>query len=284
MQDNRNRVRFSPAKGRRANGGEAGFSLLEAIVATMLSLLLIGGVAEMLNSVRDHYVDLQDRIDAQQGARIAMEQIQRDLQVAGVGLSRLQPPFPVVLNRADGGIDLRINRGQATTFLVAPQATSSAPLAVDSTAAFAVGELIAVYDAGGSIDLATITSIDTGNDTISHDGLSKPYDPADGAAVAVVETITYRTVDAGDGTFDLMRDLDGTPSTMANHVVGLTFTYFDSQNPPQQFTPATDADRLQIRSVRVQLGMRTAGVRLDTGTQPQFTLTARVTPRSLVLF
>ena len=132
---------------------DAGFSLIEVMIASGLFLLLLGGVSTMFASVRDNYHDSAARIDAQQSARIAMEQIQRDLQIAGVGLSRLQPPFAIIVPRADGGIDMRVNRGQITTFLTTAMGNPASDLDVNDASQFTVGRQIAVYDATVSIDM-----------------------------------------------------------------------------------------------------------------------------------
>jgi type II secretory pathway pseudopilin PulG len=262
----------------------SGFSLIEAMVASAVFLLLLGGVSTMLGSASENYEDTANRIDAQQSARIAMEQVQRDLQVAGVGLSRLQPPFPVVVPRPDGGIDLRINRGLVTTFLTAVMTDATSDIEVNDASAFGVGQWIAVYDAAGSIDMAQIAAIDVGQVRISHGGLSKAYDPAAGAAVAVVETVTYRPLATGS-TFSLIREVDGLgTSVVAANLTAINFSYFDNGVPPAALTPTTLAQQLLIRVVEAELVVQAAGPRLAGEAPPVITLSARVTPRSLVLF
>ena len=261
-----------------------GFSLIEVMIASAMFLLLLGGVSTMIGSVRDNYEDSSARIDAQQSARIAMEQVQRDLQVAGVGLSRLQAPFEIIVPRPDGGIDMRQNRGQVTTFLTTAMGNTASDLEVDDASLFSVGQRIAVYDAAGSIDMAEITAIDIGASLISHGGLTVAYDPADGAAVAVVQTITYRPVVNGS-TFDLVREVDdANAAVLATNLTVVEFNYFDNAVPPVQFSPLTLAERLVIRVIEARLDVQAVGARLVGNEQPTITLTARVTPRSLVLF
>ena len=238
----------------------------------------------MLGSASDNYEDAANRIDAQQAARIALEQIQRDLQVAGVGLSRLQPPFPIVIPRNDGGIDLRINRGLVTTFLTTAMVDGTSDLEVSDASAFAVGQWIAVYDAAGSIDMTQIAAIDLGQTRITHGGVSKAYDPGAGAAVAVVETITYRP-EATGSTFDLIREVDGTGTALvAANLTAVQFSYFDNAVPPASFTPTTLSQQMLVRVIEARLVVQAAGPRLAGTAPPTIALTARVTPRSLVLF
>ena len=261
-----------------------GFSLLEVMIASGLFVALLAGVSTMIASVRDNHHDSMARIDAQQSARIAMEQIQRDLQVAGVGLSRLQPPFPIIVPRNDGGIDMRVNRGQTTTFLTTMMGTAASALDVSDVSAFTVGQWIAVYDAAGSIDMTEITAVSTGPDRISHGGLSKAYDPADGAAVAVVQTITYRAVTNGS-TLDLLREVDGANAAiLATNLTVVQFGYFDRAAPPAAFTPTTLAEQLVIRVIEARIDVQAVGPRFVGRNPPTITLTTRVTPRALVLF
>ncbi len=264
---------------------EAGFSLIEAMIASALFLMLLGGVSTLFGTTRDNYEDAAAKIDAQQTARIALEQVQRDLQVAGVGLSRLQPPFPIIVPRVDGGIDMRVNRGQVTTFVTTAMASTTDALVVDDAAQFAIGQFIAVYDATGSIDMVQITGLTTGPDTISHAGLSKLYSPDDGAAAAVVQTVSYRAQDAGGGIFDLIREVDGgSGAVVARNLTQVSFTFFDNAVPPAQFSPTGTAQQLLIRVIEARLDVRTEGPRLAGDGLPTIQLTTRVTPRSLVLF
>ncbi len=268
----------------RARHRESGFSLIEVMISSALFLVLLAGASTMLMSVQEGYEDSQLVMDAQQGARIAMEQIQRDLHVVGVGLSRMQPPFAVFVPRADGGIDLRRNRGQVTSFLTKPMGSGSAVIELDDVSEFSVGQDVAVYDATGSIDIAAITHINIVSSRIVHTGVSKGYDPADGAAVAVVETITYRT-EVDGATFNLIREVDGAdPAIRATGVSQLVFRYFDDANPPLEITPTTLADQMSVRLFEVSLTVRAQGTRLRGGAVPEVSLSARIAPRSLVLF
>lgn len=105
--------------GLAASAAEAGFSLLELLVASFASLFVVGGMMLMLNGLQDVHRNTQEVIDAQQMARLSLEQMQRDLQLAGVGLAWLIPPFPLIAPRADGGIDIRHNQGGLTAALTA---------------------------------------------------------------------------------------------------------------------------------------------------------------------
>lgn len=264
---------------------DSGFSLIELLVASLVSLFVVGGIMGMLVSVQDTHRDQQQLIDIQQSSRIAMAQLQRDIQLAGVGLTWLLPPTPVIIPRADGGIDIRQNQGGLMTGLAADMPGPTDVISVLDVTGFEVGMGIAVYDGGGAIDFATITAVNAAADTISHTGVSKAYTVADGSAVARVLTVSY-FLQANGGVLSLVRQEDGAlTAPVATNVVatGTSITYWDDSEPSVVFTPATNADQLRITMVQIALEIQTEDPRLNTVVRPTTSLTFRVTPRAVVL-
>jgi type II secretory pathway pseudopilin PulG len=264
---------------------DAGFSLLELLVASLVSLFVVGGVMSMLVSIQDTHRDQQQLIDIQQGARIAMSQLQRDIQIAGVGLTWLLPPTPVIIPRPDGGIDIRQNQGGLMSGFAADMTGNNDPISVLDVTGFQVGMEIAVYDGGGAIDFTTITAIDAATDRISHTGVSKAFTLADGSAVARVLTVSYFLQNSA-GTMTLVREQDGAlTAPLATNIVaaGTSITYWDDSNPSVVFNPASNADQLRITMVEITLELQTEDPRLNTNIRPTTTLTFRVTPRAVVL-
>lgn len=258
----------------------AGYSLIELMVAMLVSTLVVGGVMTMLTSIQEVQRDSQQLIDAQQQARISLEQIQRDLQQAGVGLAWLVAPLPLVVNNGANSIEIRHNQGGISSPLAADQAGTGAVLAVNDVTGFEIGQTAGVYDSTGSFDLVTITAIDAGNNRISHDGTTKAFTVADGTAVAHIETITY-TIDAQNR---LMRQLDNdAPQPLAENIVNFNVTYWDNSDPTVVFNPVTNAQMLRIQTVQVALTIETVDPQLNTVNERQVTLTTRVTPRAIVL-
>jgi hypothetical protein len=269
----------------RTPGHDAGFSLLELLVASLVSLLVVGGVMTMLSQLNDTHRNQQQVIDSQQSARIAMAQLQRDIQIAGVGLLWLLPPTAVIIPRADGGIDIRQNQGGLMSGLTADMTGPTGQLVVADVTGFNPGMQIAVYDAGGAIDFATITAVNAGTSRITHTGVSKAYLVASGTAVARVLTISYYLQNIG-GVMTLVREEDGAnTSPLAANVVaaGTSITYWNDANPSVVFNPTTTALQLQITMVDITLEVETADARLNTAVRPSTTLTVRITPRAMVL-
>jgi len=263
---------------------EAGFSLLEMLVASLISILVVGGILVMLDGIQQVHRDQQQLMDAQQSARLALEQMQRDLQLAGVGLAWMLSPLPAIVPRADGGFDIRHNQGGVTAALLNDMGSPTDPLDVDDVGGFETGMVVAIYDSSGTMDMVTLTDVKTDTHHLHHDGASKAYGAADGTSVARVLTISY-WVDTVDVLSSLMRqEDDGLGQPVAHYVRSLNVGYYDDNRPPQLFTPVTIADLLRIRMVEVQITVEVENTRLTVGDRPAVTLNSRVTPRSMVLY
>ena len=140
---------------------EAGFSLLEMLVASFISILIVGGMLLMLTHLQEVHRDTQQLIDARQSPRIALEQIQRDLQLAGVGISSMLSPLPPIVPRADVVVDIRYNRDGLNTVLVADMSEAGAALDVSDASGFEAGMMVAIFDSSGTLDMVTLTAVDT---------------------------------------------------------------------------------------------------------------------------
>jgi hypothetical protein len=267
----------------RPLSSEAGFSLLELLIASLVSVLVVGGVLTMLVGLEEVHRDTQELIDAQQMARLSLDQMTRDLQLSGVGLAWLLPPFPLVVPRADGGVDIRHNQGNITGMLVADMGGPGDALIVDSAVGFEAGQTIGVYDAMGSIDLVDVISVDLGANRIVHSGASKAYLVADGTAVARIETISYMIQNVG-GVPTLVRQVDNQAAQpIASQIQTLNIVYWDDSNPAVAFNPVALVDQLRIRTVELTLTIQTENVRLNTVQRRTASLTTRVTPRAIAL-
>lgn len=277
------RTRRAGTTGGNPSSPEAGFSLLELLVASFVSLFVVGGVMVMLNGLQEVHRNSQEIVDAQQMARLSLEQMQRDLQLAGVGLAWLIPPFPLIEPRADGGIDIRHNQGGLTAALVADMGSPGDALMVDDATGFEAGMTIALYDAQGAVDLVEVDAVDQGNDRIVHSGATQVYTVAEGSAIARVEEISYAVQDV-NGVPTLFRtEGSQNPQPIAGRVEDLTLTYFDDQIPPQVFNPATTVEMLRIRTVEISLEIETENLQLNSNQRRSVTLTTRITPRAVLL-
>jgi hypothetical protein len=250
------------------------------MVAMLVSTLVVGGVMTMLTSISEVHKDSQQRIDAQQQARISMDQLQRDLQIAGVGLAWLVAPLPLIVPGGNGAFQIRHNQGRVTATVTADMAGTNDAVTVDDVTGFAIGQTMGVYDSTGAFDLVTITAIDVGNNRLSHAGLSKAFTVADGTAVSHIETISYSV----DNANRLMRQIDNNAAQpIAGNVVNFTVTYWNNASPTAVFNPATEAEMMGIQTVQLALTIETDDPQMNTVVARQVTLTTQVTPRAIVL-
>lgn len=260
-------------------GNEAGFSLIELLVASLLVLLVVGGVLTMLVSVEEVDADTQRLLDGQQMVRASLERMQRDLQAAGVGLVWLLPPMPFIVPQAGGGLEIRNNADGVLQLLSDDMASPAGFLRVADATGFEAGQMVAVYDATGSLDLVTLTGVNQGSGRLFHGGVSKSYTVADATAVALVRRVVYRLQGGA-----LVREEDGGPAQpIATGAQALDFTYFDNDTPAQVFNPTTAAEQLRVRAIGVRLEVAVPGERLAGAPRPPLEYDVRVTPRAIAL-
>ncbi len=258
----------------------AGYSLIELMVAMLVSTLVVGAVLSMLVSIEEIQRDSQQMIDSQQAARISLDQVQRDLQMAGVGIAWLVAPMPLVVPEVGGGFTVRHNQSGVRASLVVDMGGTGADLRVDDAAGFAPGMGIAVYDNAGALSFVTVTGVNLGADRISHDGTTKIFTVADGTAVARIETITYSV----DGQDRLLRQVNAeAPEPLAGNVAAFNVTYWNNSTPSAVFNPATVAQQLLIQTIQVALTVETEDPQLNAVNERQRTLTTQVTPRAIIL-
>lgn len=89
----RERMRTARAEG----SSQAGFSLLELMIAMLVTLLVSGAVFGLITAGQGAFRREPELTERQQNIRVAMDLIQRDLATAGAGMV----PFIQVLTRSD---------------------------------------------------------------------------------------------------------------------------------------------------------------------------------------
>ena len=261
---------------------DQGYMLVELMITSALTLVMVGGMLALFIALQKTHRDREQILSAQQGARVAIEQLRRDLHATGVGLAWVLPPVPLVTPRADGGVDLRSNTSGIASALTSDMAGPAAPIQVINADGFTVNDTIAVYDANGAVDFVTVTAVDTTTETITHSGASRTYLRTDGAAVSRVRTTSYWVEDQF-GIQTLVRGIDGGPGQpIAIGVTGLTFRFFDDGIPAAEFFPASAAQQLRIKAVGIEIDMHTLAPDV-LSPQAAVHLATRVAPRAIVL-
>ena len=97
-------LRNDKDKRTKAAAGQAGFSLVELLIAMVVTLIVTGAVFGLMVSGQTAFRREPDLTDRQQNIRMAMDLIQRDITTAGMGLPPAAQVFTNNLNGVTGGI------------------------------------------------------------------------------------------------------------------------------------------------------------------------------------
>ena len=249
---------------RRGSGSDAGFSLIEALVATVLMLIVTGAVFGYLNPGTTMAQAQPEAADMQQRARIGTDMLFRDLFMAGAGVyagpktGALTNFFAPVIPRKMGmtGADVYTTvRTDAVTISYIPNTYSqttirqampqpSSELKVEDIpncpkhnqlCGFEIGMTLLIFDDQGHFDFFTVTNVQNDAGHLQHrqQDLSYPYQA--GAIVTMAESHTYYF----DAVNKQLRHYDGYLSDKAvvDNVVGVTFQYYGDPAPPMAPKP-----------------------------------------------
>ena len=260
---------------RRWPGGQAGFTLIEMLVAMAVMLVVLGGVFQAFNPAQGTFQTQPEVADLQQRLRVGTDRLYNGLVVAGAGVysgsavGALGNFFAPVLPYRIGRIDSDPARGvffrdDAITIFHVPTTASqctirdrmprpSAEVKVNaepgcpagraySLCGFEENMRVVIFDDTGSWDIFTITEVQEEGLHLQHrlDNFSKAYDA--GAVIAQVNTDTYYwRQNPGANTFQLAHyDSADTDVPLIDNVVGLRFEYLGEATPPVLRKPVTD--------------------------------------------
>ena len=252
----------------------AGFTLVEFLLATAVTLVALSVAVSLVVPVASAHQSLPEAADLQQRVRVAVEAIRSDLGAAGSGFSlgwgaAAAPTWPAVLpcrwvapdlSRVAGGCAGSDSLTILSMASAAPQAIAgaalddrSAPIGVAPASACRLdrsacrlhaGSLLLLADGTGAFDLFAATSISSDGAQVTHGQapLSNRYVP--GAMVGEVRARTYFLgVESGTLIRQLRRaDSGGASYSVVDHVAALSFQYFGDPAPPAVADPGDPGD------------------------------------------
>jgi len=245
-----------------------GFSLVELLLAAVITLIVVGGAFELAGPAQRMFQAQPEASDMQQRMRVAVDALRKDLMMAGAGTYagpalgalnyHLAPVMPV---RAFGDTPDAARgiffRSDAISFLYVPSTPSqtrlsaalapgaldpliesppNCPLATPEQACgFNEDDRVLLADLSGSWDIYSVDRVVNGVMSFQHRGQPSNTNYPAGAAVAEIRAGTYYLkTDASAGTFQLMRhDAWATELPVVDEVVLLKFRYFGTPTPPQ---------------------------------------------------
>lgn len=213
---------------------EAGFSLVELLVAFVICSMISAAIGAMVPPARAAFEQTPATLELQQRGRTAIDTMTQAVRSAGI--AGVVPPL--VLSEPDPSSDrftrlLAIARtpNAAEGTLDADQQGPSGDLLLSEVACpaagdvcgFAPGASVVIADGTGRFDLFTVSATDEGQHSVSSSvSFAHPY-PA-GSLVVGVDAHTFRLDPQPDGSRTLVRQtVAGAIQPVVDHVTDLSF-------------------------------------------------------------
>jgi len=257
----------------RPGAGPDGYSLIELLIASGVTLIIIASVFGLLHIGQMTFVTQPDAVDLQQRLRVVADSLTRDLIMVGAGFTRGRArgsllglfapllPYRAGLRDPDAPGSFRTDR--VTMFHVppgAPEATIGDPIMspvatvritadagceqVNQACGFQSGMPVLVVDDAGRFNAFTVTAV-TGNllDLQLRDPqLAGTFAP--GARIGAIAVGIYSLkTDPAAGIHQLL-EYDGYRSEqpVSDDIVGMQFEYFGDPAPPTIVRVWSDPD------------------------------------------
>jgi len=247
---------------------QAGFSVVEALIAIALVLVVTAAAFAVMDPARGAFVVLPEASDMHQRLRVSADTLYEDLVMAGGGLYSgpasgplthfFAPigPYRTDLNHADPPGTVKADTislmyvpstvAQTTLATVGPDVgiasvgvdiQPSCP-AVDESCGFRPGMTVLIVDASGLHDTFTVSSVlgNTLNLQSTSQALSYTSYPPHTTTIAQIINVVYSLkMDPAAGAFQLVRSVGGAGSDqpVVDNVVGLTLEYCGDPQPPR---------------------------------------------------
>jgi hypothetical protein len=256
---------------------DAGFTLSEILISISLFVTTSLFAFQIFRIDHKILIEQEEVVDMQQNARVAHDQILRDLRMAGAGVPMLGAQsdigylYPII--PGDGGdqspdtVRILASFEKVRTQLTDAMPNESANLKVDDASDFEVGAIALIegpVDEGGyAAEVFQITHISTeGQDMIQHrqsppwnedQKLCQTYLPE-----STVSMMTYRKyfIDSTDPAHPLLMisDNEETPSVLAHNIENLQVVYDLASGERDVSSPE---DPAKIKKITVTMVART---------------------------
>jgi len=234
-----------------------GFSLLETVIATGLTMTVVAGAFAMLHPAEGAFATELESVDMQQRLRVGVDTLTRDLATAGAGAYAGGHTGPLLHSFASVQ-----PAGQGITIISVPTTAAQTTLAADflpgdltlqaaavpgcpagtNLCGFTSGMTVAVYDDTGAFETLTIAAVADAAAQVTLTSRSAVTFYKSGSTVVEARVHTYYLKsDAASQTFQLMHADGSSPDVpVVDHVVGLAFEYYGEPRAPA-LTAAGDA-------------------------------------------
>jgi Tfp pilus assembly protein PilW len=279
---------------RHCTAGEAGFSLLEVLVATAITVGVGAATFQLFHQNERIFRDQSLKLEMQQSARLIASQIADDVRMTGQGI-------PALLGDAilpgSGTSRLNIRTGFSATESVV---SSPAPLLVaDGTPTSVIVESTTGFSSGRQAFLwtekdwarVTVTSVSGASRSIRFTPTVTSRAPllfvlppslSLDEAVSIYRDTATNTVrrTTATNTENLAQPAWAPANELAANVSELTFLYFDAEG--RQVIPDTAANRTQVALIEARVSVGSSAP-LSDGARPTYALSVRAIPRNMRL-
>lgn len=262
-------MRSARQRVRRRGVPEAGFSLIEMLIATAILVIVTGSIFAIVNPAHGTFQAQPEVSDMQQRLRVAVDAIQRDLIMAGAGtysgsgVGALGNFFSPILPHSVGTLvpgDPDNPDPTAITIMYVPPTSSQTTLSTampnesaelkvneqagcpedkaDQLCGFEEGMRVLIFDPSGAYDIFTITEVQDEALHLQHRDDKFTTEYGAGAYITQIESHTYY-LNADERR---LYHYDGyqTNLPMVDNVVGLRFEYFGEAMPAMLRKPVSD--------------------------------------------
>lgn len=274
---------------------QGGLTLIEIMVAMVVSLILIAGVIQIFVGTRQTYRFQDALARVQENGRFAAETIGRDARLAGfVGCTTLVsvtpnaiPPLAIAYSRdnyIEGGVGPALGAVPGTDVLTLRMLSpNTVRLSVDmggpadvvtipaNVPGFQNGDVVGIADCN-NVDLFTVNGVAGGGpvDITPNANLTKAY--LEGTVLSRYREVSYYVAPGASGDLALWRRDDGVDTELVDGVEDLWLRYGEDLNndgaPNVYVEAAAVGDWSRIRSLRISLLLASNEDNVTEGAQP----------------
>ncbi len=238
-----------------------GVTLIELMIALVISAALVAAIYRTFLSQQHIYVVQDDVFDMQQNVRVALNEMMREMRMAGFG--NIGPILPLTISGrtyssvinpdvpSPGALTILAAIGGATTLTGINPPPNQNQIMVSGAALFDTTKRKYISIAG--IESYVITSISANTLTLDRNVVTL-FKTGGNTPVHAIRAITY-LVPSGTTVLRRNENLGGGAQPLAGDIENVTFRFFDGNGNPT-------LNPVDIRTIRVTVTARTKNVDL----------------------
>ena len=213
----------------RSFANNRGASLLEVLIALFLTGIITAAVFQTYITQHQNYLVQDDITEIQQNARAAVDELTRQIRMAGYALPAGLPSI-VASNTNPDTITICYRDDACNTFLseAMPQPSSELKCGTD-VSCFHEGEWLYIYETdSGKGEFFTVTEVQTGSLNLQHNTMSLSRKYGQKSLVLTVNSLKFyvdKTTDPSHPCLMVKTLNQATPQVYAENISDLQFQY-----------------------------------------------------------